>query len=69
MSCCLVIVAYLVLRSAGLAWAAPTTPDCADPTYRQNHLQECNAKHDQWAHGGGSGPRGLLGLGGIGGIL
>lgn len=66
---CMVIV--LLLRSAGAAWAAPSTPDCAEPGYRQTHLQECNAKHDPWSRypPGGGGPRGLLGLGGIGGIL
>lgn len=62
---CLLIAALL---TAPPARADPQTTDCANPVYRQSHLQDCNAKHDQWAHGGGGGG-GLLGLGGIGGIL
>lgn len=69
---CIIVTVCLLLRSAGVAWAAPSTPDCADPNYRQSHLQECNSKHDPWSRypgSGGGGPRGLLGLGGLGGIL
>lgn len=68
MSFCLVVVACLMFRSAGMAWADPSSQDCSDPVKRQQHLEQCNQKHDPWSRypgSGGGGPRGLLGLGGI----
>jgi hypothetical protein len=47
---------------------APNTYNCSKPEYRQTHLAECNLTSNP-PIGGGPGRRGLLGLGGIGGIL
>lgn len=66
-----VIVSSTMIILSPLSNEKPQIRDCADPIYRQGHLQACNQTYDPGTgHGGNGGPRrgGLLG-GLLGGIL
>ena len=62
------MIAELVV-AGGIMLAPPgQVTNCSNPEFRQTHLAYCNLSKEP-PIGGGPHRRGLLGLGGIGGIL